>query len=163
MDCLINRRRKAWPVTPSPFPQSQRTPHLITHERFRSQTNVIAIKKAIPAPRTPLSIPRSITTLPCNPCSVHELTRCSQGRPSMEKKAAQVLSVTGFPLPGQVRAGRLRHRNCHGQAPLAKVPVQLNSARRAVRGGRETSFTIVCTSGLPSQMCQRDAVTHLPI
>jgi hypothetical protein len=66
-------------------------------------------KTSIPTLRTLSFTPDSITTPPYNSLSVHELCRCSQGRTSLEEKAAKTLSVVRFPLRRHFETGRFRH------------------------------------------------------
>jgi hypothetical protein len=50
----------------------------------------------------------------------------------VEEKAAKTLSVEGFLWRQHFKAERFTHPNRNGQAPLAKVLVQSNSAKRGI-------------------------------
>jgi hypothetical protein len=50
----------------------------------------------------------------------------------VEEKAAQTLSIAGFPWRQHFKAEHFQHPNRNGQAPLAKVLRQYNSAKRGI-------------------------------
>jgi hypothetical protein len=60
--------------------------------------NPITTKNFNPKPQTLSSTRDSITISPYNSRSVHEVCRCSQGRPSLEEKTAKTVSFARFSL-----------------------------------------------------------------